>query len=190
MCQKSIVHSCVRQQKTRKKFLQVLHTGDFETIEAARRTARRGLFGSPGRAAAKSLPAPRAQGFSVFSGRSIFFRIYFGGNGTERQMVGFFAVRAKFRAIRVNGRPKRRGPEPAGARCRPARSSHVLRLFLQPPCTGRYARWCERSAGERITRLLLDSFARVDPIGRWFLSPPKRRGPPVYGCAVSAASSL
>ena len=30
--------------------------------------------------------------------------------------------------------------------------------LIEPPCTERYARWCERSVGEIIAYLLLDSF--------------------------------
>ena len=30
--------------------------------------------------------------------------------------------------------------------------------LIEPPCTERYARWCERSVGEIIAYLLLDLF--------------------------------
>ena len=32
----------------------------------------------------------------------------------------------------------------------------VLVKLIEPPCTERYARWCERSVGEIIAYLLLD----------------------------------
>ena len=33
----------------------------------------------------------------------------------------------------------------------------LLVKLIEPPCTERYARWCERSVGEIIVYLLLDS---------------------------------
>ena len=37
----------------------------------------------------------------------------------------------------------------------------LLVKLIEPPCTERYARWCERSVGEIIVYLLLDCFQRV-----------------------------
>ncbi len=36
----------------------------------------------------------------------------------------------------------------------------LLVKLIEPPCTERYARWCERSVGEIIAYLLLDSEER------------------------------
>ena len=33
--------------------------------------------------------------------------------------------------------------------------------LIEPPCTERYARWCERSVGEIIAYLLLDLFVDI-----------------------------
>ena len=37
--------------------------------------------------------------------------------------------------------------------------------LIEPPCTERYARWCERSVGEIIAYLLLDLYDKPDGRG-------------------------
>ena len=39
----------------------------------------------------------------------------------------------------------------------------LLVKLIEPPCTERYARWCERSVGEIIAYLLLDSIRHLLP---------------------------
>ena len=40
----------------------------------------------------------------------------------------------------------------------------LLVKLIEPPCTERYARWCERSVGEIIAYLLLDCY----PLTKYF----------------------
>ena len=37
----------------------------------------------------------------------------------------------------------------------------LLVKLIEPPCTERYARWCERSVGEIIVYLLLDLLQKI-----------------------------
>ena len=37
----------------------------------------------------------------------------------------------------------------------------LLVKLIEPPCTERYARWCERSVGEIIAYLLLDAYRKI-----------------------------